>query len=311
MRHQSVVRRGTGDWRITSQFHYLSDEEILQSIQGASHLQRGCRFDSKTRFAAIQIPAGSRYYDNEGLSTLKDALGDIAPYIKLFQYPECRYLYIFFSESLPSVDVGAALSECLMNAGVEVAVSTMYVHPTTNAMPLPLQPDFAWLNADGQIIVRRDEISLESAVSLFLFDFTKNAISGAFFFGALSKVTANVEPTSSPKALTDLKEQLEEPSTPVSSATLSLPGHSDDTITQLAAPAAPSETLAAVDKHKNYFDYKDCVQLTIPMLLAQLPTQVAAHNAVKESRAPPRNIRNRVTRKARSQNTRKSSSGRS
>jgi len=286
IRHGSKIKRGSGDWRSISQFHFLSDGEILQCLKGESELQRACRFDTKTRFAAIQIPAGSCYYEVDELSRVSGALGSIAPNIKLFQYAEDRYLYIFFTEPLHSADVSIALSECLTKAGFKISTSTISVYPTDDALPLPLQPGFAWLNAAGQIIVRREDVTLESAISLFLFDCHKNAINPTFFFSAIAEAAAEHGHALLTSTVSDSEI---------------LPECTGDHTSPESAAFDQNEK-PRVEEHKARSLDENLIQLTNPLSPA---LGCSGRDTLSEKkRAPPSNIRKYVTPKCRSPDSR-------
>lgn len=192
-RYQSKVRRESGNWRAISQYHYLSDGEILESLECNATLQRACSFDTETRFAAIKVTAGSTYSDSAGLATVTSALGAIASNAKLFRYNGDVYFYIFFTDAQISTEVSTALKSALSANDIEIAESAITVYPSVDSvLPLPLQGDFTWLNPCGQTVMGRQEISLYSALARFIFDSSKNAIDGAIFFEALSNAIVSV-----------------------------------------------------------------------------------------------------------------------
>ncbi len=291
-RHGSLVKRDMGHWRTMSQYHSLSDDEILQSLSNGSPLKRACSFESTTKFAAIHVPSESRFYESDQLEYVKTALGQIAPYIKLYQCDDDRYLYIFFKAPESSDVVSDALQNALLKAGVEISDTTVRVYPSSaNFIPLPLQPGFAWLSPTGQTIVRREEVSLESALALFLFDAQKNAIDGSFFFGTLANVavleprTVFIEPGVRTCGLImapldrSLASQEEE------SRSIALKGDA----------VSPSETL---------------LPNLVPLIFLRNSANNRQLDEKKTSRAPPQNLRNYVSFRCRSPDSRRSSSGR-
>jgi hypothetical protein len=59
--------------------------------------------------------------------------------------------------------------------GYEITSGQLEIFPSGNALRLPLQKGFAWLNPDGNIKVRREEIREHEALASFLQDFENNA----------------------------------------------------------------------------------------------------------------------------------------
>jgi hypothetical protein len=288
-RHGSLVKRNMGHWRTMSQYHSLSDDEIVQSLSDGSLLKRACSFETATKFAAIHIPSESRFYESDQLEYIRTALGQIAPYIKLYQCDDDRYLYIFFEALESSSAVSNALQKALLNAGIEISDTTVRVYPAcANFIPLPLQPGFAWLSPTGQTIMQREEVSLESAVALFLFDAQKNAISGTFFFDTLANMAVQ-----GPKIIcAGPAERLNR-----SACNQSLALQDEDVSSTILRhdSASPSETLLPNLVH-----------------LIQLPDWVNNRQRYKRKtlRAPPQKLRNCVTYRCHSPDSRRSSCGR-
>lgn len=301
VRHDSAIKRDQGCWRTTSRFHYLSDGEILQSLQGQSDLQRGCRFDTTTRFAAIQIPPGSSYYKAEGLAYIRSALGEIGPNLKIFQYAEDRYLYIFFSESISSANILSALSARLTNVGIIVSPSTLLIHPADNAIPFPLQPGFAWLNFDAQVIMRREEISLESALSFFLSDFDKNSISQTLFFRALTTDPRQDE-QSSPSM--ELKDQ----SVIFSDLPVSEPAALREELDEQCDGSSPKVLIVADEKLAPVCT-PPFFQLLLPLDVTQHPSEQPAQDKKIDTRGPPQAAPRRISIKNRSPDLQKARGG--
>lgn len=279
MRHESTIRRGQGNWHSTSQFYCLSDDEIIHSLNTRSDVHRGCRFDATTRFAAIRIPVDSPYLDATGLCAIRTALDSIATSIKLFKYAEELYLYIFFTEPVSSCDVAAILLTRLTKAGIEVSDSTVEIHPSDRALPLPLQPGFAWLNATGQIIVHRDDISLESAISLFLFDIRKHAIEPNFFFTALTEIS----PSTPTYSTCTLQEQTQ--------------GKNSLPAAAVSVQIAEANSISGSDNLCHQYLRGTVV---LPRLIIFAPFEKFVQSEPTDSRAPPSIIRNRVYTKCRS-----------
>jgi len=284
-RHGSMVRQGTtGNWRATSQYHALTDAEIEQSLSCDSKLRRAYSFDTTTNFAVIHIPSGSCYFEINELNNIRRALGQIAPHIKLYQCDADRYLYIFFSTPQSSDSVSDALYRALSTAGINLSDTTASVYPKlAAAVPLPLQPGFAWLSPIGRTVMHREEVSIEAALAMFLFDLQRNAIEGSFFFDSIDALLRPESTTGAGlSASGEFAEQI-------------LPVLDDDKHTFNNRAGTPSEP--SVQARILLNDLKNTVTDCTP-------------DEIKASRAPPRKLRNCVTRRCRSPDSRRSSSGR-
>lgn len=194
LRLSSVLRHGeNGKWFELSRFHYLSDEEIIQALASGSKLERGFRFDSKTAFLVLQIPEASFYHQSEPVKKLRAELARFSIATRHYQINSDWYLYIFLDEFANSERLGELLSNWLESKGYIVSDSTLQVHPSGDFIPFPLQRNFYWMNDCCQLLIGRDELSLDDAVAFF-FDDAKDAIvSSAQFLEKLSAVKQKTE----------------------------------------------------------------------------------------------------------------------
>ncbi len=170
----------SGRWIELSRFHNLSDEEILEALSPESKVLRACRADDMTSFLAITIQTVSYYSSAEGLSHLRECLkASGVERAKLYQSSDdCALnLFIFLDQPTPSTEGASLLSRALRRHGVVPGTAGLNVFPSESGFCLPLQPGFAWINDEGQVIVSREQITLEAALALFFADFQKNRIS--------------------------------------------------------------------------------------------------------------------------------------
>jgi hypothetical protein len=171
-------RAGSDTWRQMSHFHYLSDDEITASVaDGAQHL-RACLIDDTTNVAVISIPATSIYSDSDQATRLIDMLTQhkLAPKAYRASGSEDIHIYLSFTEKVNSDVVNKLLTNLLDHSGFEIGVTTLIIHPSETALVLPLQKGFAWLNEQLQVKLCRDDITLDSALSLFLSDLSRSAV---------------------------------------------------------------------------------------------------------------------------------------
>ncbi len=181
-RFASCVKRGKeGDWRQTSQFHHLSDEEIIEAISGGSTFLRACMADKTIRFVVVTVEESSYYRTSEGLEKIRDCLRCLSvDHLKLYLCEDSHQwqLFAFFQRPVDSRKIGALLSSWFRRNGIVPGTAGVRLFPDDQPFGLPLQPGFAWLNDDGQVIVTRNEISLEAALALFVSDVQRSQNDG-------------------------------------------------------------------------------------------------------------------------------------
>lgn len=175
--NSSIKRLDSSTWRVMSQFHYLSDEEIRRSIVDQSPYIRACSFDVQTSFAVVVLPAASRYNNAEQFQRLKKALTGFGLEPRPYKAAgsDDIHIYVFFDQLHETAEISRRVSSLLMHAGFENCPETLVASLINQQLPLPLQPGFAWLNDHLQVRVSRDEISFESALAMFLSDVSRYA----------------------------------------------------------------------------------------------------------------------------------------
>ena len=156
----------------------LEDLQILGVIQdGGRGLLRGCHWSTETRFAVLDIDAGSKYHNDERLAKLTTNLAAVGLNTNLYQSSESGgwHVYVPFTEWADSDEVEKTLKRWLKTLGYDLKGGQLEVFPSGNALRLPLQPGFGWLSPDGYLIRTREELTLESALNSFLFELEINA----------------------------------------------------------------------------------------------------------------------------------------
>ncbi|MBX9692898.1 MAG: hypothetical protein K2Z81_10980 [Cyanobacteria bacterium] len=146
---------------------------IDAAISGDCSAFYGSFWGEQTSFAVLDIDAGSNYHNARELKQLRCRLASIGLLeTSLFQssYSGGWHLYISFSELAPCKEVEKALKAWLKSHGYDIRGGQLEVFPSGNALRLPLQPGFAWLNEDAELITEREELTTDAALSRFLFD---------------------------------------------------------------------------------------------------------------------------------------------
>jgi hypothetical protein len=176
-RNESGVRYSDfAEWRVVSRFHYLTDEEILATLQLDSNLRRAVRFDTATRMQVLRIPRDSKYFSRFAADLLKKQFKERGIPIKQYEYNNELFFYVFFSGCVEPAIVSSQMTQMLSDAGFTLSADHLAVVQGCDWLPLPVQPGFSWINERGAVSVRRDEISLQGALALFLSDVTRNSI---------------------------------------------------------------------------------------------------------------------------------------
>ena len=176
---------GSGAWISANEQWSLTDTEILKAI-ACVHPKAfiGTRSGKASKYAVLDIDAGSRYHSKEGLQKITSLLekAGISEH-NLYRSSESGgwHLYIFFDAPVSSKDLHRQLYHLLKLHDFEVAKGTLEIfpHPGENSvgqgLRLPLQPGFAWLNSNSLAVSEeRDELSPAEALNKFVNDMECN-----------------------------------------------------------------------------------------------------------------------------------------
>ena len=155
-------------------------------------LFRGCYFGAQTRFAVLDVDQGSKYHDPAELVELAGKLAAIGLTVTPYQSSDSGgwHLYLFLDDWADSEEVSQTLRKWLKLKGYEIKGGVLEVFPSGCALRLPLQPGFAWLDSQGAVICRREEINESEAVASFLTDLESNACSWTL---AKSRIESQLE----------------------------------------------------------------------------------------------------------------------
>lgn len=179
LRTGSAVRRFDSTvWRPMSQFHYLTDDELLASLSDKASTYRACPRDDRSKFAVIEVPEHSPCSSPHAMAGILDALhrACLRPCLYKAAGSNDIHLYIYFAGEVDSRLADRALSNLLTQSGYSSQASGFRLVPFDQPVALPLQKGFQWLTEDLRPKVSRDEICLASAIALFVADLHKNAV---------------------------------------------------------------------------------------------------------------------------------------
>ncbi len=168
-----------GEWFSAQEKWCLSDTEILKAI-ACEHPKfiLGTRAAKASRFAVLDIDAGSKYHNGKSLEKLVatlSAAGLKESRLYRSSFSGGWHLYIFFEEPISSKDLRRQLVKLLELSGFIVAKGVLEVFPCPgerslgNGIRLPLQEGFAFLDlATQEVQYERAELSPTQALETFI-----------------------------------------------------------------------------------------------------------------------------------------------
>ena len=175
-RRDIYIQKLPGHKRWTQKKGQLRDYQLMGVIDdGGRGLWRGCYWGEETRFTVLDIDAGSRYHSAQELEKLRKILAGVSLTDTAYRSSESGgwHLYLSFSDWVSSKDLEVTLKQFLKSYGYEIKGGQLEVFPSGNALRLPLQPGFAWLDKHGEVKITREEIERDEALKRFLTDLQK------------------------------------------------------------------------------------------------------------------------------------------
>ncbi len=156
----------------------LTDDTIWSAVSDKEEAFWGCRWSDWTRFAVLDIDAGSQYHNELGLARLKHALesvGITTPVLYRSSQSCGWHMYIAWTEWADSSEVFQTLKTWLQKESFEIRQGEFEIFPSKNGLRFPLQRGFAWLDEQGKISTSREELTTDEAVAKFLSDLDAHA----------------------------------------------------------------------------------------------------------------------------------------
>ena len=155
----------------------LDDGQILgvMSDEGRG-LYRGLYWGEETRHGVLDIDAGSKYHDAHELRELVRKFAAVGLPLVPYQSSDTGgwHLYFYLTEWEKSEEVEGTIRKYLKANSYSILAGTLEIFPSGNALRLPLQKGFGWLSSDGQLEVRREELTFGQALTLFYNDLEEN-----------------------------------------------------------------------------------------------------------------------------------------
>lgn len=164
-----------GHWKV-SRFR-LATGLIDAAIAADGDTFYGSFWDVQTRFAVLDIDTDSKYHSVQELQRLREDLAAVSLSRNvIFQSSDSKgwHLYIPFFALSPSKEVEQALKAYLKRLGYDIRGGQLEIFPSGNGLRLPLQRGFAWLDDNAEVLMKREELEVDAALSRFLFDLQSN-----------------------------------------------------------------------------------------------------------------------------------------
>ncbi|MBA4079350.1 MAG: hypothetical protein C0508_30255, partial [Cyanobacteria bacterium PR.023] len=163
---------GSANWRNLSQFHQLSDAELLSSISKESKTYRALSIDETESFLLLQFESQEPELDQALWTRLNTALSLLGlSGIKLFQVAEgsTYQVYIYLSKMVKVLSLAKPLDKYLVQSGLDNVSS---IKPGERFV-MPLQEGYRWMNDSMQPVAVRHEMTEDMALNFFVGEVTK------------------------------------------------------------------------------------------------------------------------------------------
>jgi hypothetical protein len=177
-RYRSILKCPGRDWVTARGPHLLKDQTIIAAVSLNEKRTWGCRWDKRSRFAVLDIDAESQFHNEIGLARLKHLLAQIGlsqPLLYQSSESEGWHVYLSFDQAIDRYVLEQALKCWLLAEGIAIQKGQLELFPSNNGLRLPLQRGFAWLDDQGEIKFKREEISTDEAIATFLNDLDENS----------------------------------------------------------------------------------------------------------------------------------------
>lgn len=201
-RHQSILKpRGCKTWVTMSRHAPMSDDTILSATALETDTIWGCRWGDQTRFAVLDIDETSQYHNELGLARLRHLLASVGLHSpQNFQSSDSGgwHLYLSFSSWVESNALHNALKQWLTAEGLEIKQGQLELFPSNNGLRLPLQRGFAWLDDQGVVKLRREELAADEAISRFIDAQDANAHDWGQVQSGINRRLEQIQATASP-----------------------------------------------------------------------------------------------------------------
>ncbi len=177
-RIQGILRPpGCKTWTSISKHWPVPDETIRSAVACEEASIWGLRWGQQTRFVVLDVDQGSKYHSALELQNLQAKLAAVGLRATAYRSSDSGgwHLYLFWQDWADCNELQQILKAWLYSHGYVIRNGTLEIFPSGNGLRLPLQPGFAWLDDNGEVIAERKELATDAAISRFLTDLENNA----------------------------------------------------------------------------------------------------------------------------------------
>lgn len=163
---------GSANWRNLSQFHQLSDAELLSSISKESKTYRTLCIDETESFVLLQFESQEPERDQALWTQLNSALSLLGlSGIKLFQVAEgsTYQVFIYLSKMVKVLPLAEQVAKYLVQSGLD----KVSILKPGERFVIPLQEGYRWMNDSMQPVAARHEMTEDMALNFFIGEVTK------------------------------------------------------------------------------------------------------------------------------------------
>lgn len=188
---ESYMRKsGAKTWLKASKYYELTSQDLLDSIKIHPEVRRAYHIATKQDFCVLKLADGSKLSASHfgKLSNLLESVSIDKYTIYKDSVSEDIHIYIFFDHQIDTRSFIDRLNSWLRTRELPSEIVPDFIE---GPLAIPCQSGFAWLNAQGTLIVDRDEVSDLSAVSLFMNDYTANKLDASRILDAIARDLAN------------------------------------------------------------------------------------------------------------------------
>lgn len=198
-------------WLTLNKRTKLPTEQILEAVSCKSDSFRGLRWSEKTRFAVLDIDKDSAYHSVGELNRLMITLANAGlkrSVLYKSSISDGWHLYIPFSDWESSNEVHSTLKSLLKASNFEIKSGQLEIFPSRNGLRLPLQHGFAWLDQTAKVVIRREEMTADEAICLFVNDIEDNINDWKLTKLRISEILANKQSSTTNSASPDHTERI-------------------------------------------------------------------------------------------------------
>lgn len=179
----------TDSWRRHSQYSNFSDRDIISALLLESNSRIAVSLSNLSDFFVVSIEGESVDESTEIHRRLISSFLKAGVSISSsFIVNELGHIHVYlsFNTSVEFTQIQPIMDSWLEMSGLSGQVSVIC---PDSPIEIPLQKDFCWLGKNSQVITRRQDISSEASLALFLSSIEKSRMHFEIFQSALSRQT--------------------------------------------------------------------------------------------------------------------------